>query len=139
MKANRRSFLALLGGVAASPTASAKAAAQAMGLSGALGGAAAAINEPRVIGHAGGPYSSQSTLDHISQLMNEMMSERGKMERRLNAAEVARRLDPDLASMRSMSPSAAYAIQRKRSEAAILDLERKRLRWWAIDVEKDGG
>lgn len=132
MESNRRGFLGLLASAPLAARAVADQAAAKMGLSTAFDTSNAVYGQsmgvPMPARADGGSW--------VRQALADMMTDRSRQQRRDQAREEARVLDPDLASMRSLSPSAAYAIQRKRSYQRITDRERKYLNWQLEDVAR---
>ena len=105
--ANRRGFLAA---IVALPVA-AKEAAGKLGLQGPLGWGVEGglLHGP----HPGSALASSADAESFwqRQLRKFTTSRSQQRYRRISARQDARRLDPDLASMRSISPAAAYALQ----------------------------
>lgn len=83
----------------------AKEAAGKIGLQGVLGGASSFL--PPMSG--GGDISAGESWPQM--MLRRFWRPSQQRERRTHAREHARRLDPDLAAMRSISPAAAYRIQ----------------------------
>lgn len=106
--ANRRGFLKLLGAAPIAAPVVAKDAAQKIGLEGALGGNIG----PHFDGPMGVPDGDHRSW--IKKALSRFWSPAQKRQRAESAEWMARRLDPDLASMRSLSPAAAYRIQYER-------------------------
>lgn len=100
--------------LAAAPVA-AKEAARKMGLEGAIGSMG--------IGGGGLAPSGCSPIPDggswVKRMIARFYSPQAKRERFYQAEWDARRLDSDLASMRSISPAVAYRIQLARSEKRI--------------------
>lgn len=116
----RRSFLSLF---AAAPVVAQEAAAK-MGLSSMV----SAASMPAVgVGHAIGASPASSDDSWVKRAIAEYWSPQARRERENEAAHAARVLDPDLASMRSLSPSAAYSLQRAR---CLERIETERLAWY---------
>lgn len=119
IETSRRKFF----GLAAAVPVVATAAATKMGLvSGTsnLGTGAMSASSTLSGGHPGLPPSG-SFADYLRRQIKEFWSPDAKRQREAEAAQHARMLDPDLASMRSLTPSAAYHIQRGRVVKRIED------------------
>ena len=110
----RRKFLALVGMAPVAVPVAAKEAAAAMGVSGPLGAGSAGMN----IVAGGYPMANSVEEDHDGFLKRKLKRLDGGEEGEHSANDArysARVLDADIASLRSISPSAAYAIQRQRT------------------------
>lgn len=105
MLKSRRRFMALVGGLVAAPQTAAKAAAQGMGLTTQTGLAAV-----QIAGEVGAPMATGPKKWALKEIAN-WGTDRAKRHRARNAQLLARILDSDLASMRSISPAAAHRIQ----------------------------
>lgn len=105
---NRRGFLKLLGMAPVAAPVAAKEAAVSMGLEGALGGSVAAAIP------MGSPIADGSK-DWLKERISEHLSGESDAEYKANARHDARRLDPDLAALRSVSPAWAYQKQVERA------------------------
>ena len=128
----RRGFLKFLSVSPVAAPVAAKEAAYAMGLNGSIGG----LGEHGMAPVGGqiydGPVSSKSwIIDQVKSLFSEEERE----NRRLAALDYGRRLDPDLASMRSVSPAFAYRAQVARSERRI---EARQKSWLRLQAKKAG-
>lgn len=112
--ASRRHFLSFLVAAPAAIPVIAKEAARKLGLEGALGGTLGPHTLPGygVPGVAAGGHWAHDAIKRF-------WSPRRQRERRETIEGAARRLDADLASMRSLSPSAAYRIQYDRTKTRI--------------------
>lgn len=122
----RRAFLKLLpASIMAGPVVAQEAAAK-MGLRSVIGGASAG----KLVGYAGSPYpqdcNTGTPISEIDWLKERLKSyadpeylARIRRDMRMNVT----RLDPDIASMRGISPSAAYSIQLDREVAKHIDHE----------------
>ena len=110
MTTNRRSFLGLLAAAPAAIPVIAKDAAAKMRLTSITG-----PGENHYMGEAPSEaYGWGSDASWIKDAIKKMFSEDAIQERMDHARHNARILDGDIASMRSLSPSAAYEIQVKR-------------------------
>ncbi len=109
----RRGFLKLMPAAPLAATVAAKQAAAAMGLSGPLNAAAFAMG-PNTIGMAGYGNPVPSDTPWFLDAMKRFMSPETIENHRTNAKGMARVLDADIAAMRSISPSQAYAMQVER-------------------------
>lgn len=124
MVSNRRGFLGLIGSVVAAPQTAAKTAAQAMGLSAPTGLLAAQIvKEGATPGMSSGPH------EWAVEQIGLFWTDRHKRNRKAEVAMRSKLLDPDLASMRSISPSAAYSIQMSRTQKRVDDERWENLIW----------
>lgn len=119
---NRRGFLGLLG---ATPFAAKKAAAEAVsslvGISGPMAipsGGDVPASLGSLSSSRGGPDDVEWATKQLSRFLNPKNLER--MRKNI----VVTRLDPDLASMQSMSLSARMAIQKERRLQETIDSER---------------
>lgn len=107
--------------MSAAPTAAVKAAAKAMGLETVFTAEGAEILKRRgyeTIGEAVSstkPEGPQSWLSELASYRDRLANYKIGEYDLTNAKSNARLLDPDLASSRSISPSAAYAIQVQRN------------------------
>jgi hypothetical protein len=126
MKADRRTFLRLIG---AAPVAVQEVASK-MGLSSATDALQASgwvggnnVGVPAHIGHS----------DWASEALRSFSTPFKQREFKERAAQSARILDPDLASLRSVSPSAAYSLQRDRCLDRVIDSERT---WLEHQIEQ---
>lgn len=114
----RRRFLSLLGAAPAAIPVIAKEAAAKLGLEGALGGMLGPHTLPPCLPSV--DSCGIGTSEHwAKQAMRKFWSPTKKRERAETIDGSARRLDPDLASMRSISPAAAYQLQRARCKSRI--------------------
>lgn len=111
----RRRFLSLLGAAPAAIPVIAREAAAKLGLEGALGGT---ISSSIPLGLGGVP-PDPSSEPWPQRALRMFWRPTQRRERRNTVEWQARRLDPDLASMRSISPSAAYQLQRSRCAARV--------------------
>lgn len=113
----RRRFLSFLVAAPAAVPVIAKEAAAKLGLEGALGG----MIGPHTLPGYGVPASlSTGASEHwAKRALREFWSPAKQRERAETIDGAARRLDPDLASMRSLSPAAAYQLQRTRCKARV--------------------
>lgn len=130
MSVARRKFLSLLAIAPAAVPVAAKEAASRMGLSAVTTMTATAAN----VGSSGYP-SPIGEKEYLSDRISQFWTDEMREQRIENARHQARLLDADLASMRSMSPSAAYAIQRGRSVARE---ERREMGWLQASAKKLG-
>jgi hypothetical protein len=108
---NRRGFLKLLGMAPVAGPVAAKEAAASMGLEGVIAGAS-------MVGGAipsGSPISTGDNLDWLKDRIREHVSGEIDADYKANARHDARRLDPDLAALRSVSPAWAYTQQVERA------------------------
>lgn len=119
----RRKFLALVG---AAPAVAKEAASAAMGLSGPIGQISAMVGANAAT-PSGYPISTNDSGSWIQKALDRLNSDKGRAEIARDAKGMARILDPDLAALRSMSPSVAYRIQRSRIEDEILTLRKENL------------
>lgn len=107
---NRRGFLKLLGMAPVAGPVAAKEAAVSMGLEGVIAGAS-------MVGGAmpsGSPIAS-GEVDWLRERIRDHVSGESDAEYKANARHDARRLDPDLAALRSVSPAWAYTRQVERA------------------------
>lgn len=122
----RRSFLKFLPAAVASAPVAAQEAAAKMGLT----GLASAGGLERAIGHAGQPVSDAG-YNHLKWL-KDRLAQYADPEYIARLHKDARRhitrLDPDLASMRGISPSAAFSIQVEREVEKTIEAETWSLR-----------
>lgn len=118
-KSSRRGFLALLGTAPIAAPVVAKDAAATMGLL-SLGRNAASVGAT-VMGYDGGPPNVTSRESWAARSLRLFWSRRSVKVREVHADALALVLSPNLASLRSISPAAAYAINRTRSRAKIND------------------
>lgn len=130
---NRRSFLRTLAlAPVAAKDAAAKmsigaatsAASDASGLMAGLAPGASSYGAPMVAA----PW--QSDIDRVMRWKAFGLPSWKQREIKHNARHQARVLDPDIAALRSLSPSAAYTLQRARIESTMLDRELDSLRAW---------
>jgi len=112
----RRKFLTLVG---AAPAVAKEAASAAMGLSGPIGPISAMVGS-NAAAPSGYPISSGDGGSWVKKALERLDSEKGRKEIRQDAKNIARILDPDIAAMRSLSPSVAYRIQIGRVESKLL-------------------
>ena len=115
--ASRRKFF----GVVAAVPVVATAAAARIGLVSAatpIAGGGSLLSGS-AINHGYGVPTPMGWSDHIKHQLKEFWSPEAKLNREREAACAAKVLDPDLASMRSLTPSAAYHIQCKRMTKRI--------------------
>ncbi len=116
----RRSFLqALLVAPAAVPVAAKQAAAK-MGLV-----AVTDVAASQFIGGDSVCGPDRGNDDWAKRALKELMSKDKTQERWDQTIHQARVLDADLASLKSMSPSVAYGIQRERTYHRLTDNERR--------------
>lgn len=122
----RRSFLSLLAtGPVAAPVA-AQEAARKMGLVG-LGSLGGLQSIERNVGTADCVPKPIAEKEWTLTRWSQFWSDEERNYRILRAKDEARILDPDLASMRSVSPCGAYSIQRDR---VLNRIERSELSWF---------
>ena len=108
----RRGFLKLMPAAPFAATAAAKEAAASMGLSGPIN-AAGGFGLVGSIGNAGAvpiPIAEPWYIDALKRFASDETIQ----QHRAHAKSLACRLDPDIAAMRSLSPSQAYAMQVER-------------------------
>lgn len=117
-KSSRRGFLALLGTAPIAAPVVAKEAAVAAGLT-SLGPSAAMGGMIAASGSYGAPMPQVEWLKESISLFG---SDQKKRERKDRADGHARILHPNIASLRSVSPSAAYAINK---EHLLAEIERR--------------
>ena len=113
MNTSRRRFFGVLAAAPAAVPVVLKEAASKLGLEGALGGSIAggASGTPAMPQPAGGNW--------VKKAIKNFWSKSSKRERAQTVEWQSRRLDPDLASLRSISPAAAYQIQRGRYQVRV--------------------
>lgn len=123
MNANRRSFLRLMGAAPVGVPVAMKEAATKMGMGGltqfaptapSLYGGECTIPGPPPQDHG------QRLKDALAFIGSDDWLDRERRQARFTA----RALDPDLAAMRSLSPSAAYQLQIERIVADNLEREK---------------
>lgn len=127
----RRGFLKLMPSAPLAATVAAKQAAAAMGLSGPLNAASFGGLSAGMAGY-GNPVPIDTPW--FIEAMKNFTSPETIEQHRINAKSQARVLDADIAAMRSISPSQAYAMQvercfkefRKREKSHI---DREMERW----------
>ena len=112
---SRRGFLKLIGAAPVALPVAAKEAAVSMGLSGPIGVGAAG----QMAGYANSvgfptPNDPNGEATYLKERLAEIMNPDNLRRLRSEARHEARQLDADIAAMRSISPSAAYAMQIER-------------------------
>jgi len=121
----RRRFLTLIGAAPVAVPVAAKEAAVAMGLSGPVG--PASIIEGSMLKNAPMAGGIAADMSWTTRALERLMSEDGRREVSNDAKAYARTLDPDLAALRSVSPSFAFRRQRDRNEIHIMEHRRSEL------------
>lgn len=121
MAASRRSILTMIGLAPIAAPVAAKEAAGRMGLS-----SICEVQNTDLLGHGLiGPTPGPDNAWARNGLLKLLGRDPYKMQEIERAARrEARSLDPDIAALRSMSPSVAYSIQRKRCEERIFSAEK---------------
>lgn len=130
----RRKFLSLLAMAPVAAPVVAKEAATRMGLSSM---AAAAFTGDQFYPGGVGSAMTQPTSngDWIKQQIDQFVSPEARSGRLMQARQMAGRLDPDLAAMKSVSPSWAYAAQ---CDRAIARIEQNELSWLRKEADRSG-
>jgi hypothetical protein len=133
----RRGFLRFMAAAPVALPVAAKEAAAGMGLQGLLGGASFGTNMPEAggcnpIGYPQDACAPVNAADWLKQRLTELMSDESMERMRHDAKHAARYLDPDLAAMRSVSPSFAYGRQIDRHVDRRIAGERK---WMERDAK----
>lgn len=132
----RRAFLRFAAAAPVALPVAAKEAAAGMGLQGLLGGASFGANMPEMgcntVGYPKDACAPVNAADWLKQRLTELMSDESMERMRNDAKHSARYLDPDLASMRSVSPSFAYGRQIDRHVDRRIAGERK---WMERDAK----
>mgnify|MGYP001096809871 CR=1 FL=1 len=130
----RRAFLRFAAAAPVALPVAAKEAAAGMGLQGALGGAMLGkMPVPDGMPCSPAPGDVYDHATWLRQQIAELLSDEGLKSARINAREEARRLDPDLAALRSVSPAFAYQAQVDRSAARHIERQRD---WMTRDLAK---
>jgi hypothetical protein len=128
---NRRSFLRLVGMAPIAAPVAAREAAASIGLKSAIGAAAVGINSG-VVG-AGLDPPAETHEQYLVRSLKEIMRPEASEEARREISTML--LDPDLASMRSMSLSAVRAIQVERLVDRTIQMRKsyleKQLKRWS--------
>lgn len=139
----RRTFF---GAAAAAPVA-AKEAAKRMGLESITtlggGGGAPLDSIPSPSSPIPGAHYDESELESELEWAKEVLwnldSPEVRADRARTASHMATRLDADLAAMRSLSPSAAYALQRQRCELILREQRKADMTAIIRRIEKQSG
>lgn len=123
--------------LATAPIAAPVVAQEAAGKMGLSSWASAAVSGDQYVSKSWGatPQAAGGDEDWIRSRFDEFWSEEGVEIRHSQSRHEARTLDPDLASMRSISPSFAYSVQRSRVKR---DIERRELGWIEKSANKLG-
>lgn len=129
---SRRAFLRLLGATPVALPVAAKEAAAKMGLASITSAAGALPGDTLPTLH--GPVPTASGGDGwLRDALADLTTPTKQAEFRERAALQAGRLDADLAALRSVSPAAAFAIQRERCFVRVAKYERS---WVEREMER---
>lgn len=120
----RRGFLRLIGAAPVALPVAAKEAAVSMGLSGPLGAAAASQYIGNSCGAVPMPCDPSQEIMYYKDRLASIVSSENMLRYRQEARNEARILDADIAAMRAISPSAAYAMQVERVVQRRIQQER---------------
>jgi hypothetical protein len=130
----RRSFLKLIGVAPIAAPVAAQEAAAKMGLRSMLG-AAGGLGGGRLVGYAQEcAPATGSHLDYLKSRLTRLLDPSYAEDMRRDIRGSITHLDPDLASMRGISPSAAMSIQLDRIVKRNIEQEtwsvRKQIKEW---------
>ena len=81
---------------------------------------------------------STSRTDYIRKRLRDLVGDRDQARITDHAKLSARQIDPDIAAMRSISPSFAFVVQLERCQKRIEASERQSLLWELADCMEAG-